>query len=85
MNFFDRFVRLVLSHRVAVLIGATLFLIYGSYITVTSPVDILPDLNRPTVTIFSEAEGLATEEVETLVSLPIESVMNGAPNVERRS
>jgi CzcA family heavy metal efflux pump len=83
MNFFDRFVRLVLSHRVAVLIGATLFLIYGSYITVTSPVDILPDLNRPTVTIFSEAEGLATEEVETLVSLPIESVMNGAPNVER--
>jgi CzcA family heavy metal efflux pump len=83
MNFFDRFVRLVLTHRVAVLIGSALFLVYGSYVTVTSPVDILPDLNRPTVTIFSEAEGLATEEVETLVSLPIESVMNGAPDVER--
>ncbi len=83
MNLFDRFIRLVLTHRVAVLVGATLFLIYGSYITVTSPVDILPDLNRPTVTIFSEAEGFATEEVETLVSMPIESVMNGAPDVER--
>lgn len=83
MNLFDRIVRGVLTHRIAVLAAAGMFLVYGSYVTLTSPVDILPDLNRPTVTIFSEAEGLATEEVETLVSLPIESVMNGAPDVER--
>lgn len=83
MNLFDRIVRGVLTHRLMVLAVAAGFLVYGSYVTVTSPVDILPDLNRPTVTIFSEAEGLATEEVETLVSLPIESVMNGAPDVER--
>ena len=83
MNLFDRIVRGVLTHRLTVLAAAAGFLVYGTYVTLTSPVDILPDLNRPTVTIFSEAEGLATEEVETLVSLPIESVMNGAPDVER--
>ncbi len=83
MNLFDRIVRAVLTHRRFILVCAAALLVYGSYVTITSKVDILPDLNRPTVTIFSEAKGLATEEVETLVSLPIESVMNGAPDVER--
>ncbi len=83
MNLFDRIVRWVLTNRILVLVGASGLLFYGTYVTLTSPVDILPDLNRPTVTIFSEAEGLATEEVETLVTFPIESVMNGAPDVER--
>lgn len=83
MNLFDRIVRSVLTNRILVLVAASGLLFYGTYVTLTSPVDILPDLNRPTVTIFSEAEGLATEEVETLVTFPIESVMNGAPDVER--
>ncbi len=83
MNIFDTIVRLVLKNRIPVLVFSALVFVYGSYVTVNSPVDILPDLNRPTVTIFAEAEGLAAEEVETLVSFPIESVMNGASGVER--
>ncbi|PIR53796.1 CusA/CzcA family heavy metal efflux RND transporter [Candidatus Peregrinibacteria bacterium CG10_big_fil_rev_8_21_14_0_10_42_8] len=83
MNIFDTIVRLVLKNRVPVLVFSALIFVYGSYVTINSPVDILPDLNRPTVTVFAEAEGLAAEEVETLVSFPIESVMNGASGVER--
>lgn len=83
MKFFDIIVRAVLKNRITVLTVSALIFVYGSYITINSPVDILPDLNRPTVTIFAEAEGLAAEEVETLVSFPIESVMNGANGVER--
>lgn len=83
MQFIDFFVRWVLSNRLIVLTVSVAIFLYGAYVTVTSPVDILPDLNRPTVTIFAEAEGFAAEEVETLVSFPIESVMNGASGVER--
>lgn len=83
MKIFNFIIHQVLAKRVVVLIGSALLLIYGSFVTFRLPVDILPDLNRPTVTIFTEAEGLATEEVELLVSLPIESVMNGASGVQR--
>lgn len=83
MNFFNQFVSWVLKNRIMVLLFSILLFVYGSFVTLNSPVDILPDLNRPTVTIFSEAEGFATEEVETLVSRPIENVMNGATGVER--
>jgi CzcA family heavy metal efflux pump len=83
MKIFDFIVGNVLKNRVFVLIAASVLMIYGLYVTYNLPVDILPDLNRPTVTIFTEAEGYATEEVELLVSLPIESVMNGAPGVQR--
>jgi CzcA family heavy metal efflux pump len=83
MKIFDLIVRAVLKNRIVVLTISALIFVYGSYVTLNSPVDILPDLNRPTVTIFAEAEGFAAEEVETLVSFPIESVMNGASGVER--
>ena len=83
MNIFDKFVRIVLKNSNTVLVLSALIFVYGSWVTITSPIDILPDLNRPTVTIFAEAEGLAAEEIETLVAFPIESVMNGATGVER--
>ncbi len=83
MNIFNKIVSTVLRNRIVVLVLSTSLFIYGAYVTVTSPVDVLPDLNRPSVTIFTEAPGMAAEEVETLVSRPIETVMNGATGVER--
>ena len=80
---FEHFVGNILKNRWPVLAASILLFGYGLWQTYTAPVDILPDLNRPTVTIFTEAEGLVAQEVELLVTTPIENVMNGAPGVER--
>lgn len=72
-----------LQHRIIVIAIALFLVAYGGYTSSRLPVDVLPDLNRPTVTIFTEASGMAPEEVETLVSFPLETAMNGAPGVSR--
>lgn len=72
-----------LKNRVLVLALSVALMVYGGFAITQLPVDVLPDLNRPTVTIITEAEGYAPQEVEQLITFPIETQMNGLPGVER--
>lgn len=76
-------IRWSLTNRAVVLVLAALLLAVGGYVTSTMPVDVFPDLTAPTVTVITEAHGMAPQEVETLVTFPIEATMNGAANVRR--
>ncbi|MBI4478926.1 MAG: efflux RND transporter permease subunit [Acidobacteria bacterium] len=81
---FNRIIRFSLENRLLILSLTICLLVYGSYVVLTQlAVDIFPDLNRPTVTVFTEVPGLAPEEVEYQVTLPLEYAVNGATNVER--
>lgn len=79
----DSIIKLSLKHRLTVLILSIFVFVYGGQLAFNLPVDVFPDLNRPVVTIVTEAHGLAAEEVETLVTLPIETTLSGTPDVVR--
>lgn len=79
----NKIIHYSLHNRVAILILTGVLLIGGCFALLRSEVDIFPDLNAPTVVVMTEAPGMATEEVERLVSYPVETQMNGAADVRR--
>ena len=71
-----------LKNRLLVLIASVVLMLYGAFTLSQTPVDVFPDLNKPTVTLMTEAGGMAAEEVEQLITFPLETTMNGLPGVE---
>lgn len=78
----NRIILFSLNNRTLVVAIAAFLFVYGIYTLLKLPVDVLPDLNRPRVTIFLEAGGMAPEEIEAQITLPVEQALNGAPGVE---
>jgi CzcA family heavy metal efflux pump len=79
----NRIINFALSNRLLVIVASVLLLIFGSYVATRMEVDVFPDLTAPTVVVLTEAHGMAPEEVERLVTFPIETSVNGATNVRR--
>ena len=79
----DALISWSLRNRAAVLVAAGLLLVLGSYTAIKMPVDVFPDLTAPTVTVITEARGMAPSEVESQVTFPIEAAVNGASGVRR--
>ena len=83
MPMLDKIIRFSLQNRAFVLMAAVLLMVGGIYTTSHIDVDVFPDLNAPTVVVMTEATGMAPEEVERLVTFPVETAMNGASDVRR--
>ena len=80
---FNAIIQFSLKQRLFILAVSIVMMVYGLMTLRQLPVDVFPDLNKPTVTLLTEAEGMAPEEVEQLIGLPIETAMNGIPGVTR--
>src|SRR5215470_6005048 len=78
----DGIIRFSLRYRTLVVVLALAAMVYGGYLATTLPIDVFPDLDRPRVVILTECPGLSPEEVETLVTHPIETSLLGANGVE---
>lgn len=79
----NKIIKFSLNNRMVVLVAALLLMIAGTYTASNMEVDVFPDLNAPTVVIMTEAKGMAPEEVERLVTFPVETAVNGATDVRR--
>src|SRR3990172_7695358 len=79
----DGLIQWSLKNRLFVVVAALAVSVYGAFTAARMPVDVFPDLTAPTVTILTEAHGLAPQEVEALVTFPLESAVNGATGVRR--
>lgn len=79
----NKIIHFSLQNRILVLVASVLLLIGGTYTAMHTEVDVFPDLNAPTVVIMTEANGMAAEEVEQLVTFPVETAVNGATDVRR--
>ena len=79
---FNKLVYFSLHNRLIVVLASLVLLLYGGYTLTRLPVDVFPNLNKPTVTIQAEAGGMAPEEVEQLITFPLETAMAGIPGVE---
>lgn len=79
----DRLIQFALRNRALVLVASALLLVFGTHTALRMQVDVFPDLTAPTVAVITEAHGMAPLEVESQVTLPLESALNGAPGVRR--
>lgn len=79
----NKIIKFSLNNRMVVLVASLLLMLVGTYTATNMEVDVFPDLNAPTVVIMTEAKGMAPEEVERLVSFPVETAVNGATDVRR--
>src|SRR3546814_397873 len=79
----NRIINFSLKNRLMVIVSSALLLLFGAYVSSRMEVDVFPDLTAPTVVVLTEAHGMAPEEVEKLVTFPIETAVNGATNVRR--
>ena len=83
MELINNIIRFSLKNRLIILLGAALMIGAGIYSSRNMNIDVFPDLTAPTVVVMTDAKGMAAEEVERLVTFPIETAVNGATNVRR--